>query len=415
MSNTTTRYKNDHSGKRIIRGWQVEAILGRKETFFFSVNTFSKGDVKQYAGALDELERAYKRNRTPEAELLETIQKMPGLLEKLKEKGLFEYSACLSLGELCDRFIKDNEIQGLAPNTIQNRIGAVRRLREFFGEDRKVEDITKSEAKEFDAELSRLVKAKENGGQGIAPATRSGIVKNIKAVFSWGVKMELIATNPFQCVTAGSQTNRKRQYYITPNETALILEACEYTENGDEWAALCVLARYQGLRVPSEPRALRWSDVDFEKKLIHVTAQKTKNERTMPLFKETPPILERLQENQKRAGTFNDSPFVLRRVRMVTNPGTTFKKIVQRAGVEDYPKPFQNLRASAATDVNRKFGTTAESRWIGHGAAIAEGHYLMVDPETLERAKREGLTGQAPQGDGNPYDTTPASWKEEGR
>ena len=208
-----------------------------------------------------------------------------------------------------------------------------------------------------------------------------------------------------------SQKNRKRQYYITPNETARILEACEYTNNGDEWAALCVLARYQGMRVPSEPRALRWSDVDFEKKMIHITAQKTKNERNMPLFNETAAILKRLKENQERAGTFNDSPFVLRHVRMVTNPGTTFKKIVQRAGVEDYPKPFQNLRASAATDVNKKFGATAESMWIGHGTAIAEGHYLMVDPETLERAKREGLTDQAPQTDGNPFDTTPDSWK----
>lgn len=420
MSNTTTRYKNDRSGKRIVRGWQLEAILGRKETFFFSAKTYSKGDVKQYAGALDELERAYKRDRTPEPELLETIQNMPGLLEKLKEKGLFEYSVCLSLKELCERFIKDNEVQGLAPSTIQSRKNAARRLRDFFGDDRKAEDITKSEAKEYDAEMARLVKTKENGGQGIAPATRSGVIKNTKAIFNWGVKMELIASNPFQCVTAGSQANRKRQYYLTLNETALILKACEYTNNGDEWAVMCALARYQGLRVPSESRALRWSDVDFKNQMIHITAQKTKSERDMPLFKNTMSILKRLQENQERAGTFNDSPFVLRTVRMVTNPGTTFKKIVQRAGVEDYPKPFQNLRASAATDVYNMYGTMAESRWIGHGAAIAEGHYLMVAPGTLERAKREGITDQAPkvqapQVDVNPFDTTPDSWKEETR
>ena len=30
----------------------------------------------------------------------------------------------------------------------------------------------------------------------------------------------------------------------------------------------------------------------------------------------------------------------------------------------------------------------------------------MVDPETLKRAKREGLTEQTPQDDGNQYDTT---------
>ena len=92
------------------------------------------------------------------------------------------------------------------------------------------------------------------------------------------------------------------------------------------------------------------------------------------------------------------------------NPGTTFKKIVFRAGVEDYPKPFQNLRASAATDVRREYGTRAESDWIGHDAAIADEHYDMVTADELRKAA--GLTPKkdSPKED-SPFDTTPDSWK----
>ena len=413
MAQFKTRFNNDKK----VKDWLTCAkINGVTINIAYSANIYKETDARLRHELIKELERVAKLGRQPNAETLDALTMFPDLVEKLKDKGVLKGGAAMvTLGELCAQFMKHNETAGMAESTIEQRFYTARKLCEFFGDNRKVENITEIDAQTFDAELARLVKAKENGGQGIAPAHRSGTIKRIKTIFNWGVKMKLVASNPFSAITAGSQKNRKRQYYITPNETARILEACEYTNNGDEWAALCVLARYQGMRVPSEPRALRWSDVDFEKKMIHITAQKTKNERNMPLFNETAAILKRLRENQERAGTFNDSPFVLRRVRMVTNPGTTFKKIVLRAGVEDYPKPFQNLRASAATDVNKKYGATAESRWIGHGTAIADGHYLMIDPETLEKAKREGLTDQASQTDGNPFDVTPDSWKEEKR
>ena len=125
----------------------------------------------------------------------------------------------------------------------------------------------------------------------------------------------------------------------------------------------------------------------------------------MPLFPRTREILERLRNEQERAGILDECPFVLRKVRMITNPGTTFKKIVFRAGVEDYPKPFQNLRASAATDVRREHGKAAESDWIGHDAAIADEHYDMVTADELRKAA--GLT---PKEDST-FDTTPDSWK----
>lgn len=410
------KFRKKNNNKGVLKCYQSEVIIdGKTVTISFAASEYKEYEARQRHDLIADLERVNKNGRDPYAETLEKIAVFPDLEKALKDKGVLKGGATVTLKELCDKFMKYNETQGMAPSTIEQRFYTARKLCDFFGDNRKVDEITKMDAQTFDAELARQVENKRKGGEGIAPAHRSGIVKRIKTIFNWGVNNDLIKTNPFKTITAGSQKNRSRQYYITPKETALIIEACEHTANGDEWAVMCALARYQGLRVPSESRALRWSDVDFKKKEIHITAQKTKNERTMPLFDETAAILKRLQDNQKRDGTFLDSPFVLRHVRMVTNPGTTFKKIVFRAGVENYPKPFQNLRASAATDVNKKYGPTAESMWIGHGTAIAEGHYLMVDPETLERAKREGLTGEKSENDANPFDTTPASWSKEHR
>src|SRR5262249_29259618 len=42
-----------------------------------------------------------------------------------------------------------------------------------------------------------------------------------------------------------------------------------------QWKLLIALARYGGLRVPSEPLALTWRDVDFEHKRFIVRASKT--------------------------------------------------------------------------------------------------------------------------------------------
>src|SRR5262249_36515537 len=63
-----------------------------------------------------------------------------------------------------------------------------------------------------------------------------------------------------------------------------------------EWRLLLALARYGGLRTPSEPLTLEWPDVNWERQRIRVIAPKTKHEdggeRWIPLFPELLPHLE---------------------------------------------------------------------------------------------------------------------------
>lgn len=349
--------------------------------------------AKTRHGVVKKLEESKKLGFEPDPATLRMLEALPDLCETLKNKGVLNCGACITLEELCNRFIKHNESQGLALSTIEQRFYTARRLCEFFGADTKVDAITKQDAETFDDSLGRLVKAGK-----MAAAHRSGIIKRTKTIFNYAIKNEIIAVNPFVNVKAGKQSNRYRMWYVSEKETERILEACEHMENGAEWAVVTALARFQGFRVPSESRALKWDDVDFiggkfiktkdgvPIPALRITAQKTKTTRIMPLFPRTKEILQRLRDEQERAGTLEECPFVLRKVRMNTNPGTTFKKIVFRAGVEEYPKPLQNLRASAATDVRKDHGRAAESEWVGHDAAIADEHYDMVISGDLLKA-----------------------------
>ncbi len=64
--------------------------------------------------------------------------------------------------------------------------------------------------------------------------------------------------------------------------------------------------------------------------------------------------------------------------------------MVQRAGLSDWPRPFNTLRTSAATDIRRMYGIDAEAVWLGHSPDTAAKHYVRV-PETLaDMARRCG-------------------------
>ena len=76
------------------------------------------------------------------------------------------------------------------------------------------------------------------------------------------------------------------------------------------------------------------------------------------------------------------------------NLGTTFKKIIRRAGVEVWPKPFQNLRSSRQTELEQVWATYVVCEWLGNTPAIANKHYLTVTDEHYAKAVQTGgLTG----------------------
>ena len=159
---------------------------------------------------------------------------------------------------------------------------------------------------------------------------------------------------------------------------------------------IIALARYGGLRCPSEVLSLRWQDIDWDAGRIVVTSPKTehhagKASRTIPLFAELRPILaeafdlapegavyvvdERMQaSSQGKAGWRN------------RNLRTTFTKIVGRAGLVAWPRLFHNLRSSRQTELAERFPSHVACDWLGNSEDIARKHYFQTTDDHFARA-----------------------------
>src|ERR1700722_3759277 len=68
------------------------------------------------------------------------------------------------------------------------------------------------------------------------------------------------------------------------------------------------------------------------------------------------------------------------------NLRTQFTKIVERAGLDPWPKIFHNLRASRQTELEDLFPSHVVCAWIGNSPRIARKHYLQVTESHFEKA-----------------------------
>ena len=229
-------------------------------------------------------------------------------------------------------------------------------------------------------------------GLGLAPATIGREVKRAKQFFRAAVRKKLIAENPMQDVKAGPQDNKSREYFVTVEETEKIIAACPDAE----WRLIVALARYGGLRTPSETFALTWLCVDWERGRVRVLSPKTechpgREARMMPLFPELRPHLEAVFD-QAEPGTTN----VISRHRLASaNLRTQLLRIMDRAGVKPWPRLFQNMRASRETELARQHPLHVVTAWIGNSAPIAARHYLQVTDTDFDAALQRDAESDA--------------------
>ncbi len=83
------------------------------------------------------------------------------------------------------------------------------------------------------------------------------------------------------------------------------------------------------------------------------------------------------------------SEFVITRYRDANaNLRTQFHRIVRKAGLEPWQKPFQNLRSTRETELAETYPMHVVCAWIGNSESVAAKHYLQVTDEHFERATK---------------------------
>ena len=253
----------------------------------------------------------------------------------------------------------------------------------YFGASKALREITAGDAENYRLHLI---------GEKLAPMTVRKRLQFAKTIFRAAQKHRLIDASPFAEVRAQAAMPSDRQHFITPEDTARLLEKCP----GWEWRTIVALSRYGGLRCPSEVLSLQWQDVDWEAGRIRVTSPKTehhpgKDTRLVPLFPELRPFLEQAFELAPEGAVYV-VPERFRKSAMGAagwrncNLRTTFEKIIRRAGLEPWPRMFHNLRSSRETELAERFPIHVVSAWLGNTPDIAMKHYLQVTEQHFAKA-----------------------------
>ena len=172
-------------------------------------------------------------------------------------------------------------------------------------------------------------------------------------------------------VRRGQRTNDERQYYVERSIINEVLSGC----TDDFERLIIVLARYGGLRIPSEIRKLRYGD--FTDTLIKIHKDTKTGARDVPLFREVKEVFGRLPSN----GSPNDLIFsgILLKD---WGPWTILANIIERIGLTRWPKLFVNLRSSCITDLaDMGYSEKTLDAIFGNSTEVRKAHYIQLQKE----------------------------------
>ncbi|MGL4512086.1 MAG: tyrosine-type recombinase/integrase [Lacipirellulaceae bacterium] len=359
------------------KAWSIQFDDARGARRTLSLGAVPKRAAEATRLRVEQLVAAQLSGTAPDPETSRWLGSAPDKLRaKLARLGLVEDRRSSTLGAfLADYAAQRRGDPSLKPATLAATVAAHKSLLAYFGADRSLRSITPGDAKSW-----RLTLAKR-----YAENTCRKRTAQAKTLFKAALDLELIDRNPFAGLKSTLVENRQRDYFVTEADAAKVLAACPSVE----WRTIFALSRWGGLRCPSEVLALRWGDVLWAEKRVVVRCVKTEHHeghgtRVMPLFPELAPILAEAFD----AAT-PGAEYVVERTRdAATNLRTHFTRIVERAGLTPWPKLFQNLRATRATELADRHPQHVAAAWLGHSVKVAQGHYWQVHDEHFDAAQQ---------------------------
>jgi len=363
--------------------WRLRFMGAGDKRLSIFLGKMPQREAERFADAIDRLAalRATGQGLDPE-----TIRWVAGVPQAIKNKlvagGLMIAPEKIALGPFLAAYAAGRtDVKPGSRTAYKQAIGSLVGL---LGANRALSDVT-----EGDAEALRIRMAAD----GYAQATIARRIKYCRQFFAAAVRQRLVDANPFQAVKVGSQQNRSRFQFVSRQEAAAIAAVCPDAE----WRLLFALARFGGLRVPSEVMALRWCDVNWQERRLLVHSPKTarhegKATRVIPLF---PELVEPLNAawDQAEPGT----EYIIARHRC---PDPTLRnqleRIARAAGLVLWPKPFQNCRSTRETELaDEDYPVHVVCDWIGNSPTVAARYYLQTTEAHFARAT--GLPGPRPK------------------
>jgi len=382
-------------------GWLIRFYLEKKRRTI-TISDIDENAANTWLNHVEHLAASYGKTSPSKATTAWVHSLSQSHLEKLAKVGLIERpadeveeepKAAPLLGDYLDTYFDSIKTE-IKPATWTFYQHTRKRLVEYFA-GREIASITPIEAKQFrtwlETQSNRRNKPDEQGNA--VPLAVNTVRRRIgvcKQVFSRAVEDGLIERNPFKGMASTVRSNKQRQEYVPLETFAKVLAKAPNAR----WRALLVLARVACLRIPSEVCQLKWSDIAWDQKRMTIRSPKTEHHaghesRVIPLFESVE--VELLKLFAEPATSPDDRVFP--DIAADSNLRTTLEKIIRRAGVKQWPKLWQNLRASGASDMAMEYPSHVATAICGHTEEVAREHYWTVSESDFDSILAAGKIG----------------------
>lgn len=285
-----------------------------------------------------------------------------------------EAPAVPTLGQFLNEYLGHREAE-VKPSTMTVLRQAARWLLRSLDAQMPIDQVTVADADRVRAELLK----------GRARATANKWTRYAREFFNAALHRGHITRNPFGHIKGLAVVgSRERRVFIPAEEVRQVLAVIPCPQ----FRLIVALARWGGLRTPSETLALRWSDIDLPNGRMIVRASKTEHHdhggvRIVPIFPELRPYLEELWDMTPEGAP---DRVITRYTDASQNLRTQLARWCLAAGVPPWPKPFQNMRVSRATELADQFPSHVCAAWLGHTEKIADMFYRQVTDEHFRKA-----------------------------
>jgi integrase len=281
------------------------------------------------------------------------------------------------------------KVRDCKASTLRDYRIMVRVLDREFG-NRKIEAITPEEIELW------------IGGYSGSNRTRQKYLVCLGSIFKRAMKVHGLPRNPADVVERPRVRRAAKIDVLRPEEVLALFRAAQSEQD----AAIFHTAAFAGLRM-GELLALRWRDVDFTRRTIHVrenwtqgetTTPKGGTERAVPMAEEVAQRLARLGQRDHFTAD-DDLVFCTPRGQHVGYKALKerYRAALQGADLrEDFR--FHNLRHTFGSTVIRHADSREVMEWMGHADLTTTRRYLaFVDREDAAKRVSEAFSLEKPQ------------------
>lgn len=361
--------------------WRLRVYI-RKKRETIGLGSMDDADAEIAKSHIEHLVEVMHRDRPPDKKTTRWLDDLSSdVFDRLAELGLVEPRAIQDHPRTVVAFMRAYIVSRTDWKKSVNHKQSVDHLEAYLGRDVPLRALTKGDADRFHRWMMEKRK--------LSPNTAGQHIKRCRQMMRSAVDDRLIEMNPFQGIRIDLRSDKSKNRFISEADAKALLACCP----DQEWRVLFALARYGGLRCPSEVLALRWSDIAWDRGRFKVRSSKTekagKAERIVPLFPELREELDALFAQVQPGMMVPANAYVIQSYRCTeVNLRKALLSIADLAGVERWPKPFMALRSSRRTELERskRFANHVLNAWFGHTEKIADEHYLQTTEDDYKEA-----------------------------